>query len=123
MNIDCKLKRARESLVSKFLITSDSNQRAYKDLTTVELGLISEAIAVRLHLFNGEYPEFMPQAVRAVFEHPNLSKVDYEKLNTFTKMFELDWRGDQSIKNKDEFMATNPIYLNEKDQYNFNAYG
>jgi len=31
-------------------------------------------------------------------------------------MFELDWRGDHSIINRDEFMATNPIYLNPNDK-------
>jgi len=74
-------------------------------------------------LFNGDYPAFMPQAVKAVMEHPNTSQVDYEKLNTFTKMFELDWRGDRSLSNKDEFLASNPVYLKERDQSNFKLYG
>lgn len=92
--------------------------RDYKDLTTGDLSRITEAICVRLHLFNGEYPAFLPQTVRAIMEHPNLSGSDYDKMNTFSRMFELDWRGDRAIENKMMFMATNPIYLSEKDRPN-----
>ena len=118
-SIDRKLKVAREKMVSKFLITDEFGAKAankdYKDLTTRELNQISESISVRLNLFEGSYPSFMPQAVKAVMEHPNLAKTDYAKLDTFCRMFELDWRGDRAISNKQEFLATNPIYLTEKD--------
>ena len=53
----------------------------------------------------------MPQAVKGVLEHPNLSKTDHSKLDAFCTMFELDWRGDRTLKNKKEFLATNPVYL------------
>ena len=49
-------------------------------------------------------------------EHQNLARSDRETLDCYCKMFELDWRGDSFIKNRDEFMATNPIYLHEQDQ-------
>lgn len=114
-------------MVSKFLITDEFGAKAadkdYKDLTTRELGQIAESISVRLNLFEGSYPSFMPQAVKAVMEHPNLSKTDYAKLDTFCRMFELDWRGDRAISNKREFLATNPVYLNQKDQSNFVKFG
>ena len=51
--------------------------------------MISESVCVRLNLFQGDYPAFMPQAVKAVMEHPNLSKSDYSNLDTFAKMLEL----------------------------------
>ena len=92
-------------------------------MTTRELNQISESISVRLNLFEGQYPSFMPQAVRAVMEHPNLSKSDYSKLDSFCRMFELDWRGDRSLNNKRQFLATNPVYLGENDQTNFRKYG
>ena len=92
-------------------------------MTTRELNQISESISVRLNLFEGQYPSFMPQAVRAVMEHPNLSKSDYSKLDSFCRMFELDWRGDRSLNNKRQFLATNPVYLGETDQTNFRKYG
>ena len=76
-------------------------ERDYKDLTTNELHKISESIAVRLNLFGGDYPAFMPQAVKAVMEHPNLAKTDRTKLDTFCKMFELDWRGDTALANRE----------------------
>lgn len=85
-DVDVKLKAAREKIVSKFLETntnSNAPERDYKDLTTIELHKISESIAVRLNLFGGEYPAFMPQAIKAVMEHPNLAKTDKSKLNTF----------------------------------------
>jgi hypothetical protein len=77
---DGKLKKAREQLVSKFLMTDEfgnkAPQKAYGDLTTAELSQIAESLSVRLHLFKGEYPAFMPQAVKAVMEHPNISQSD-----------------------------------------------
>ena len=96
--------------------------KTYSGLTTPELSTLAESICVRLHLFGGNYPAFMPQAVKAVMEHPNLSKVDYDKLNAFSRMFELDWRGDRSVANKSEFLATNPVYLGKRDHSNLQGY-
>ena len=64
----------------------------------------------------------MPQAVRAIMEHPNLTRTDYDKMNTFSRMFELDWRGDRAIENKTNFMATNPIYVNPNDRSSITSY-
>ena len=116
--IDGQLKKAREMLVTKFIGKKDSK---YNDLSPSDLSQICESIVVRLHLFKGNYPAFMPQVVRGVMEHPKLLKTDYQKVNTFAKMFELDWRGDVSIQNKNQFLATNPVYLNQES--NFNSYG
>lgn len=125
--IDGKLKKARESIVAKMLETDEfgnkTPEKSYDHLTTNELSRIAESIVARLHLFNGEYPAFMPQALRAVMEHPNLSNADYDKVNTFAKMFELDWRGDRAISNKKEFLSSNPVYLKAKDQSNVVGYG
>lgn len=98
-------------------------EKSYADLTTDELSRITESIVARLHLFNGEYPAFMPQAVRAVMEHPSLAHADYDKVNTFAKMFELDWRGDRAISNKKEFLSSHPVYLRAQDQSNVAGYG
>jgi hypothetical protein len=65
----------------------------------------------------------MPQVVKGIMEHENLSRVDFDKLSTFTRIFELDWRGDRSVSNKREFLATNPIYLKEQDKSNVVGYG
>jgi hypothetical protein len=35
-------------------------------------------------------------------------------------MFELDWRRDSSYDNRNEFMSSNPIYL---DGFNLKSYG
>ena len=98
------MKKARENLVSKFLVNDEfgnpANPKAYKHITSSELKMISESISVRLHLFKGQYPAFMPQAVKAIMEHPNLARADFDKLDAFAKMFELDWRGDRSVPNK-----------------------
>ena len=69
-------------MVSKLLTTDEfgnkiDKTKAYNDLTTRELNQISSSLASRLNLFDREYPEFMPQLVRAVMEHPNLTKTDY----------------------------------------------
>ena len=125
--IDGNLKVAREKIVSKFLETASNSpsgapEREYKDLTTIELHKISESIAVRLNLFGGDYPAFMPQAVKAVMDHPNLAKTDRSKLDTFCKMFELDWRGDRTIENKREFLSTNPVYYNKHLNSNLGGY-
>jgi hypothetical protein len=67
----------------------------------------------------------MPAIVKGLMEHPNISRTDYSMIDTFCTIFELDWRGDNSVKNKKEFLATNPIYLNFKDvtKSNFEKYG
>lgn len=102
--VDKDFKRGREKIVSKLLSTDEfgnkSVEREYKDLSTNDIARITEAVCVRLHLFNGNYPEFMPHTVRGIMEHPNISRVDYDKLKTFCRMFELDWRGDRLTKNK-----------------------
>lgn len=74
-------------------------------------------------MFNGNYPAFMSHTVQAILEHPNISRVEFDKLDTFSRMFELDWRGDRSTKNKQQFLATNPIYLNHFEKSNTVGYG
>jgi len=80
--IDKQVKQARENLVTKFL-DSDKHgnsqaEKPYKDITSEELGRITESLCVRLNLFEGTYPAFLPQAVKAVMEHPNLRSSDYD---------------------------------------------
>ena len=55
-------------------------------------------------------------------EHPNLAKTDRSKLDTFCKMFELDWRGDRSLDNKKEFLSSNPVYFNRSMNSNLCGY-
>lgn len=64
----------------------------------------------------------MPHTVKAIMEHPNLTRTDYDKLNTFSRMFELDWRGDRAIQNKMQFLATNPVYVSKIDRTNTEDY-
>lgn len=75
-----------------------------------------EAICPRLNLFSREYPSFLPHMIRGIMEHPKLNRSDRAHLDAYTKMFKLDWRGDQTIDYKEEFMCTHPIYLNPEDQ-------
>lgn len=125
--VDKDLRRAREKIVAKLLpkdeFGNNSFDLEYKDLSSSDLGRIAEAVCVRLHMFNGKYPTFMPHTVQAILEHPNISKVDFDKLSTFSRMFELDWRGDRLVKNKQQFLATNPVYLNPVDKSNTLGYG
>ena len=45
-------------------------------------------------------------------------------VDSYCEIFEIDWRGDKSVKNKKELLATNPIYLSFKDsKTNFEGYG
>jgi len=44
-------------------------------------------------------------------EHKNLNEVDRNLLEHYCRMFELDWRGDKDFSNKEEMLATNPVYL------------
>jgi hypothetical protein len=85
-------------------------------MTAEDLHNIVEALCPRLNLFNREYPTFLPHTVKAIVEHPNLNRSDRMTLDSYTKLFKLDWRGDFAIKNKDEFMSTHPIYLDSNDQ-------
>lgn len=54
--------------------------------------------------------------MRAIHEHENLLATDRETLRTYCKLFELDWRGDEHIHNRDEFLATHPVYLHSADR-------
>ena len=84
---------------------TDQQTRTYENLTTPDLHRIVENLAVRLPVFGGAYPAFMPQMVKAVMEHPNLSQADSSALDTYCQMFELDWRGDQAAVNKASLLS------------------
>lgn len=75
---------------------------------------------MRLYLFNYDYPNFLPQMVKAVLEHPNLLKSDHAMLDTYCKLFELDWKGDKTLENRSNLMFQNPIYI---DGTNIKSYG
>ena len=97
--LDAPLKTAREKIVGQMLSTDEFGEqrmanKAYNELTTRELHLLAESLSVRLNLFQKKYPAFLPQVVRAVMEHENLAGSDRSMLNTYCKIFELDWRGD-----------------------------
>jgi hypothetical protein len=88
----------------------------YDQLNSEELHLLTEAMVVRLNLFQRKYPAFLPQAVRAIMDHPNLQNSDRSTMETYCKMFELDWRGDRDFANKDEFLSTHPVYVDSRDK-------
>jgi hypothetical protein len=97
------------------VVTTKSKNKKYGSLTTKELNMLVESLVVRLNMFSQKYPAFLPQVVKAIMEHPNLSNFDRANLDTYCTVFELDWRGDRSIDNRDEFLMTNPIYMHKKD--------
>ena len=117
-------RRARQSLAAK-LLTADEfgnpiEKKEYNDLTSRELHSLTENLCLRLYLFNYSYPAFLPQVIQAVMEHPSLLKSDRDQLELYTKMFELDWRGDRAYVNRHQFMSSNPIYL---EGSNLKSYG
>lgn len=91
-------KSARQKLLETVL---DAPKSGYAAVTKQQLHSLVESLAVRLHLFAGEYPVFLPHAVKAIMEHPQLSRTDRATLDAFCKMFELDWRGDHSLANRE----------------------
>lgn len=107
---DKKLKKAREQLVAKMVNNGDGKQKKYEDLTSLELHGLAENLAIRLYNFDYDYPKFLPQTIKAIMEHKNLNVVDKHLLESYCRIFELDWRGDQTFDNKNEMMMTNPIY-------------
>ena len=114
--IDASQKQARESLAAKLLIADEhgnpiGTDKKYEELTAKELRSLTENLCLRMYLFNYDYPAFLPQVVRAVIEHPQVQRSDRDQLELYARLFELDWRGDRDFKNKQEFMATHPIYL------------
>jgi len=78
---------------------------------------------VRLGLFQNKYPSFLPQAVKAILEHENLANSDRFMIDTYCKLFELDWRGDTSLENRESFMLSNPVYMNENDRTSTATFG
>lgn len=119
---DAPLKKARESLVGKMLTTDEFGKerikKNYNELTTKELHLLVDGLCVRLNLFSQKYPAFLPQVVKAVMEHTNLANSDKMQMDAFCKLFELDWRGDQTLENREEFLMSNPVYLDHQGSAN-----
>jgi hypothetical protein len=120
--VDGPLRQARERLAAKLLIADEFGNpieaKDYLELTSRELHALAENLSLRFYLFNYDYPAFLPQVVRAVMEHPNLLRSDRDQLELYTRMFEVDWRGDRA--DRTQFMATNPIYL---EGANLKSYG
>ena len=120
---DKPMKKAREKIVSKLLMKDEYGneiKKEYKDLTSKELHTIVENVAVRMYMFNYDYPKFFSHAVQAVIEHPNLQRADKDMLLTYCKMFELDWTREKEGNLNKEFMCTHPIHL---EGANLNSYG
>ena len=88
--IEQKYSSARQKLVGNIHV----GNKQYSELSSDDLHEMVEAICPRLNLFGRQYPNFMPQAVRGIMEHPNLRRSDRCTLDSYTKMFKLDWRGD-----------------------------
>lgn len=122
--IDGPQRLARERLAAKLLVADEFgtplSDKNYNELTSKELHTLTENISLRLYLFNYQYPAFLPQVIRAVMEHPNLLRSDRDQMNLYTRMFEVDWRGD---KDGTVFMASNPIYIEGGDRTNLKSYG
>ena len=56
-------------MISKFLASDEFGMeinKSYDEMTSNELHTICESIAVRLYLFNYDYPEFLKQAIKAI---------------------------------------------------------
>jgi hypothetical protein len=107
-------KAGRAKLVAHILDKSQE-QSSYDNISTEKIHELVESLSIRLNLFEREYPAFLPQAVKGIMEHPHISRADYRTLDAYCKLFHLDWRADATVANKEEFMATHPIYLNSKD--------
>lgn len=73
--------------------------------------MLVESVAIRLHLFKRQYPVFMPHVVRAIMEHPNLANSDRYTMETYCTIFELDWKGDSALENREKFLMETPVYL------------
>jgi len=98
-------------------------RKAYKELTTRELHILAESLSVRLHLFSQKYPAFLPQVIRAIMEHKNLASSDRSLLDTYCKLFKLDWRGDTSVENREQFLLDAPVYMHAKDRTSLETCG
>lgn len=44
-------------------------------------------------------------------------------IDTYCRLFELDWRGDSDIDNREQFMMYKPIYMHQSDRPNLATYG
>mmetsp|Transcript_18532 Transcript_18532/g.24890 ORF Transcript_18532/g.24890 Transcript_18532/m.24890 type:complete len:92 (-) Transcript_18532:64-339(-) len=56
-------------------------------------------------------------------EHKNLAVSDRSMLGTYCKLFELDWRGDASVDNREQFLLSNPIYMDKRDRHSLQSVG
>ncbi len=61
--------------------------------------------------------------IRAIQEHKNLAASDKSMIDTYCRLFELDWRGDTALENREQFMMNKPIYIHPKDRTGLATYG
>ena len=71
-------------------------------------------------MFNYDYPSFLPQAIQAIVEHPNAQQSDKDLLNTYCKLFELDWKGEKTQLKTEDLLCHQPLRL---DGTNVKSYG
>mmetsp|Transcript_30076 Transcript_30076/g.29577 ORF Transcript_30076/g.29577 Transcript_30076/m.29577 type:complete len:316 (+) Transcript_30076:378-1325(+) len=82
--------------------------KSYGDISTQDLNQFIEGICSRMMLFDGDYPNFLPYIIKEVVNHPNISKIDKEHLESYSDMFDIRWRDDISKP-----LMISPIYTED----------
>ena len=82
--------------------------KSYGDISEADLGEFTNGICSRMMLFDGDFPSFLPYVIREAVNHPNVSVLDKEQLETYSDMFDLQWRDDISKP-----LMINPIYTKD----------
>jgi len=98
--------------VARLLVADEHGNpidKKYEELTPRELSVLTEALCQRFYLFNYDYPEFLNQTVKGILEHPSLLKSDKTMLETYARMFEVDWDGQKASHLS--FLFMQPVYL------------
>lgn len=83
-------------------------QKPYGDITQSDLNEFINGLCSRMMLFNGEFPKFLPYVIKEVVNHPNISVIDKEQLESYSDMFDIDWRDDISKP-----LLASPIYTKD----------
>ena len=80
----------------------------YKEINDKDLNEFVEGLSQRMIMFNGSFPNFLPHLVREIVNHPNINIMDKEYLESYCKIFELEWK-----ENPDQPLWLSPIYTKD----------
>lgn len=87
--------------------------KSYSEIQDQDLTEFVNGLCSRLMLFDGNFPSFLPYLVKEVVNHPNINAIAKDQLESYSDMFDLNWREDV-----EKPLIVSPIYTNDSREAN-----